>query len=42
MTDDSAFKRQVRGAEADRIRADLADLTGTRVALYIWEVRSTN
>jgi small subunit ribosomal protein S3 len=28
-----------RGAEADRIRANLAELTGTRVALYIWEVR---
>jgi len=31
-----------RGAEADRIRADLAELTGTRVALYIWEVRGPN
>ena len=31
-----------RGAEADRIRANLAELTGTRVALYIWEVRSAN
>jgi small subunit ribosomal protein S3 len=28
-----------RGAEADRIRANLAELTGTRVALYIFEVR---
>jgi small subunit ribosomal protein S3 len=28
-----------RGAEADRIRANLAEITGTRVALYIWEVR---
>ena len=28
-----------RGAEADRIRANLAELTGTRVALYILEVR---
>jgi small subunit ribosomal protein S3 len=27
-----------RGTEADRIRADLGELTGTRVALYIWEV----
>ena len=28
-----------RGAAADRIRASLAELTGTRVALYIYEVR---
>jgi small subunit ribosomal protein S3 len=28
-----------RGTEADRIRANLAELTGTRVALYIFEVR---
>ena len=28
-----------RGAEADRIRADLAEITGTRVGLYIFEVR---
>ena len=27
-----------RGAQADRIRASLAELTGTRVALYIFEV----
>jgi small subunit ribosomal protein S3 len=27
-----------RVAEPDRIRANLAELTGTRVALYIWEV----
>jgi small subunit ribosomal protein S3 len=31
-----------RGAEADRIRANLAELTGTRVALNIWEVRGPN
>jgi len=31
-----------RGAEADRIRASLAELTGTRVALYIYEVRGPN
>ena len=31
-----------RGAEADRIRADLAQITGTRVALYIFEVRGPN
>jgi small subunit ribosomal protein S3 len=31
-----------RGAEADRIRANLAELTGTRVALYIYEVRGPN
>ena len=30
------------GAEADRIRADLAEITGTRVALYIFEVRGPN
>jgi small subunit ribosomal protein S3 len=30
------------GAEADRIRANLAELTGTRVALYIFEVRGPN
>ena len=28
-----------RGAEADRIRANLAELTGTRVVLNIFEVR---
>jgi small subunit ribosomal protein S3 len=28
-----------RGEEADRIRANLAELTGTQVALYIFEVR---
>lgn len=28
-----------RGEEADRIRASLAEVTGTRVALNIWEVR---
>ena len=28
-----------RGAEADRIRADLTEITGTRVALYIFELR---
>ena len=28
-----------RGEEADRIRADLAELTGTRVQLNIFEVR---
>jgi small subunit ribosomal protein S3 len=28
-----------RGAEADRIRASLTELTGTRVGLYIFEVR---
>jgi small subunit ribosomal protein S3 len=27
-----------RGAEADRIRASLAEFTGTRIALYIYEV----
>jgi small subunit ribosomal protein S3 len=31
-----------RGAEADRIRANLAELTGTRVALNIFEVRGPN
>jgi small subunit ribosomal protein S3 len=30
------------GEEADRIRASLAELTGTRVALYIFEVRGPN
>jgi small subunit ribosomal protein S3 len=28
-----------RGAEADRIRANLTELTGTRVVLNIFEVR---
>jgi len=31
-----------RGAEADRIRANLADLTGTQVVLNIFEVRGPN
>jgi len=31
-----------RGTEADRIRANLKELTGTRVALNIWEVRGPN
>jgi small subunit ribosomal protein S3 len=31
-----------RGTEADRIRASLAELTGTRVALYVFEVRDPN
>jgi small subunit ribosomal protein S3 len=31
-----------RGAEADLIRANLAELTGTRVGLYIFEVRGPN
>ena len=31
-----------RGAEADRIRANLAELAGTRVALYLFEVRGPN
>ena len=31
-----------RGAEADRIRASLAELTGTQAALYIFEVRDPN
>jgi len=31
-----------RGAEADRIRASLAELTGTRVTLNIFEVRGPN
>ena len=31
-----------RGTEADRIRANLAELTGTRVVLNIFEVRGPN
>ena len=31
-----------RGAEADLIRADLAEITGTPVALYVFEVRGPN
>jgi small subunit ribosomal protein S3 len=31
-----------RGAEADRIRANLTELTGTRVVLHIFEVRGPN
>ena len=31
-----------RGEEADRIRANLAELTGTQVALNVWEVRGPN